>query len=88
MIRHLWLGDENEQLKKMNDARANDNASNTHRQPECEFTQQEFWIFFGLMLANRLYGGCKGEKMFEREVKEGNSADVNIFSANQYMSRK
>ena len=71
----------------MNLAREKDNATKTKRhQVSKQFTQKEFWVFFGLILANRLYGGCEGEKMFRTHVEEGLGADANNFNANRYMS--
>ena len=87
LIRHLWPGNEHEQLTKMNIAREKDNKSKARRhQVTKKFTQKELWVFFGLLLSNRLYGGCEGEKMFKKHVEEGLGADANAFNANRYMN--
>ena len=71
-----------DQLRKMNEARKRDNVNATKFHHIKPFSRQEFWTFFGLMLASKLYGGNSGESIFDGEVEEGLAAEVNIFNLN------
>ena len=92
LLRHLWPGCDEEQLEKMNKQREFDNKENEERIRKVrnirKFTKSELWKFFGMLLCGRLFGGEKGEGMWDNKgVAEGLSVETNQFDPAKWMSR-
>ena len=90
LVRHLWPGEEINQLDKMNEHRKKMNDLNESRRhvKVKPFIRQEFWTFWGLILASRVVGDEIGEKMWQSKRSEGLSGDEKHFDASKYMSLK
>ena len=83
LLIHLWPGDWREQLRRLNlrirlDNRVKKQAGRM-RYPRLikEISENEFWIFWGIMLSARTYGR-KGGNLWDKEEPEGEDVMINM----------
>ena len=92
ILEHLWPGSAQDQLKKMNDKIEYVNKMNQERSRRIRkinyVSEREFWVFWGLVLANRTTNNENGEAMFDKTKPfEGLNGRLPQFNPNVWMKK-
>ena len=87
LLMYLWLSDEFSQTDKLNKHRRGFNAL-LGGCTNVAFRHDEYWTFWGLIIACRIDGKGNGEAMWIIDAVEGTSlsAGISSFDPSQYMS--
>jgi hypothetical protein len=93
LFRHLWPGDENDQLKKINEKLKLECIQRETGSRQVKYkpiTLREYYTFFGLLIANRTISDKQGEVMWSTKVEEETRlrSTVTAFDPTKYMSLK